>query len=70
MFFAQGEGRLAWPEVASAAVQVVSSLERLSYDSLGSDLHKYNLKMRQLDFNVKVVQQKKYLYLLGSTEFI
>lgn len=55
MFLAQGEGRLAWPEVAPAAVQVVSSLERLSYDSLGSDLHKYNLKMRQLDFNVKVV---------------
>lgn len=70
MFLAQGEGRLAWPEVAPAAVQVVSSLERLSFDSLGSDLHKYNLKMRQLDFNVKVVHQKKFLYLLGSTEFI
>lgn len=48
-----GEGSLAWPEVAPAAVEVVSALERLSYDSLGNDLHKYNLKMRQLDFNVK-----------------
>jgi hypothetical protein len=50
----QGEGDLAWPEVAPAAVEVASALERLSHDSLGNDLHKYNLKMRQLDFNVKV----------------
>ncbi|KAG0614610.1 hypothetical protein M758_6G190200 [Ceratodon purpureus] len=48
-----GEGELAWPEVAPAAVEVASALERLSHDSLGNDLHKYNLKMRQLDFNVK-----------------
>ncbi|CAM6042307.1 unnamed protein product [Sphagnum compactum] len=44
---------LAWPEVATAAMAVVRALEQLSHDSLGTDLHKYNLKMRQLDFNVK-----------------
>lgn len=51
----QGEAALAWPEVASTAIEVVSALEKLSHDSLGNDLHKYNLKMRQLDFNVKVL---------------
>jgi len=50
----QGAGSLAWPEVATAAMAVVRALEQLSHDSLGTDLHKYNLKMRQLDFNVKV----------------
>jgi hypothetical protein len=50
----QGEGSLAWPEVATTAMAVVRALEHLSHDSLGTDLHKYNLKMRQLDFNVKV----------------
>ncbi len=50
----QGEGSLAWPEVATTAMAVVRALEQLSHDSLGTDLHKYNLKMRQLDFNVKV----------------
>jgi hypothetical protein len=49
-----GEGSLAWPEVATTAMAVVRALEQLSHDSLGTDLHKYNLKMRQLDFNVKV----------------
>jgi hypothetical protein len=49
----QGEGSLAWPEVATTAMAVVRALEQLSHDSLGTDLHKYNLKMRQLDFNVK-----------------
>jgi hypothetical protein len=48
-----GAGSLAWPEVATAAMAVVRALEQLSHDSLGTDLHKYNLKMRQLDFNVK-----------------
>ena len=57
LFFGQcqGEGDLAWPEIAPTAVGVASALERLSHDSLGNDLHKYNLKMRQLDFNVKVI---------------
>lgn len=57
----QGEGDLAWPEIATTAVEVASALERLSHDSLGNDLHKYNLKMRQLDFNVKVISHS-YLY--------
>jgi hypothetical protein len=59
--FWQGEGDLAWPEIATTAVEVASALERLSHDSLGNDLHKYNLKMRQLDFNVKVISHS-YLY--------
>lgn len=41
---------LLWPE---AAVAAVTSLERTAYESLSSDMHKYNLKMRQLEFNLK-----------------
>lgn len=48
-----GEGDLTWPEIAPVAVEVAYALEKLANDSLGIDLHKYNLKMRSLDFNVK-----------------
>lgn len=53
--FSQGEGDLTWPEIAPVAVEVAYALEKLANDSLGIDLHKYNLKMRSLDFNVKVI---------------
>ncbi|KAJ0970188.1 hypothetical protein J5N97_023065 [Dioscorea zingiberensis] len=36
-----------------AAIQAVTTLEKVSYDALGSDFQKYNQKMRQLDFNLK-----------------
>lgn len=41
---------LLWPE---AAVAAVTSLEKTAYESLSSDMHKYNIKMRQLEFNLK-----------------
>lgn len=41
---------LVWPDAAIAAV---TSLERAAYESLSSDMHKYNIKMRQLEFNLK-----------------
>ena len=43
---------LVWPDDAVAAV---TGLEKVAFDTLGSDMHKYNLKMRQLEFNLKVV---------------
>lgn len=46
----KGDGDLIWPE---AAVAAVTALERSTYEILGSDMHKYNLKMRQLEFNLK-----------------
>ncbi|KAH9301640.1 hypothetical protein KI387_013223, partial [Taxus chinensis] len=44
------EDNIVWPE---AAVVAISALEKAAYESLGSDNHKYNLKMRQLEFNLK-----------------
>lgn len=44
------DGELLWPK---AAVTAVASLERNAYETLGSDMHKYNIKMRQLEFNLK-----------------
>ncbi|KAH7302409.1 hypothetical protein KP509_23G070700 [Ceratopteris richardii] len=41
---------LMWPD---AAVSATSSLERQAYEILSSDMHKYNIKMRQLEFNLK-----------------
>ncbi|KAI5065130.1 hypothetical protein GOP47_0019825 [Adiantum capillus-veneris] len=41
---------LTWP---AAAVAAVTCLERTAFESLSSDMHKYNLKMRQLEFNLK-----------------
>eukprot|EP01018_Ginkgo_biloba_P033381 Gb_08352 [translate_table: standard] len=44
------EDNIPWPD---AAVEAITALEKASYESLGSDNHKYNLKMRQLEFNLK-----------------
>jgi hypothetical protein len=43
---------LAWP---GDAVVAVTGLEKVAFDTLGVDMHKYNLKMRQLEFNLKVI---------------
>lgn len=32
----------------------MTTLEKVSYEALGSDFQKYNQKMRKLDFNLKV----------------
>ncbi|KAJ0966676.1 hypothetical protein J5N97_023593 [Dioscorea zingiberensis] len=45
-----GFGRIYWP---GSAVFAIVALEKASFDALGSDFHKYNQKMRQLDFNLK-----------------
>ncbi|KQK08182.1 FK506-binding protein 3 isoform X2 [Brachypodium distachyon] len=34
-------------------VSIMASLEKSTYDSLGSDFQKYNQKMRKLEFNIK-----------------
>ncbi|KAL2611228.1 hypothetical protein R1flu_022920 [Riccia fluitans] len=44
------EGVIVWPE---SAIQAASALEKFAYEFYESDQHKYNLKMRQLDFNLK-----------------
>ncbi|GLJ21597.1 hypothetical protein SUGI_0401180 [Cryptomeria japonica] len=44
------EDNIVWPD---AAVEAIVALEKAAYESLGSDNHKYNLKMRQLEFNLK-----------------
>lgn len=41
---------ILWPE---AAVAAITALEKAAYETLGSDNHKYNIKMRQLEFNLK-----------------
>jgi len=43
--------RICWPDTAVAAI---TALEKASHETLGSDFQKYNQKMRQLDFNLKV----------------
>lgn len=50
-FFAQGDVSFHWPD---AAVPAIASLEKAGHDALSSDYHKYNQKMRQLRFNLKV----------------
>eukprot|EP00252_Welwitschia_mirabilis_P014343 TRINITY_DN31519_c0_g1_i1.p1 TRINITY_DN31519_c0_g1~~TRINITY_DN31519_c0_g1_i1.p1 ORF type:complete len:602 (-),score=176.07 TRINITY_DN31519_c0_g1_i1:245-2050(-) len=44
------ESFLVWPH---AAIPAVCALEKAAHESLGNDNHKYNMKMRQLDFNLK-----------------
>ncbi|XP_031484380.1 uncharacterized protein LOC116253608 [Nymphaea colorata] len=46
----KGEETVRWPD---AAVSAVTALEKASHEGLGSDLQKYNQKMRQLVFNFK-----------------
>ena len=40
-----------WPDSAVAAI---AALEKASHEALSSDFQKYNQKMRQLAFNLKV----------------
>ena len=40
-----------WPD---AAVPAVTALEKASHEALSSDYQKYNQKLRQLVFNLKV----------------
>lgn len=42
---------LIWPDIA---VSAITALEKTVHEALGSDFQKYNQKMRQLDFNLKV----------------
>ncbi|KAJ7299264.1 hypothetical protein O6H91_Y265200 [Diphasiastrum complanatum] len=44
------EGEYAWPLGVIAAT---TALEKTIYSTLSADMHKYNLKMRQLAFNLK-----------------
>lgn len=50
-FYLQGGKSFLWPD---AAVPAVTALEKASHDSLSSDFQKYNQKLRQLVFNLKV----------------
>lgn len=47
----QAGENICWPDTA---VWVVTSVERAAHEALSSDFQKYNQKMRQLDFNLKV----------------
>mgnify|MGYP000244005123 CR=1 FL=1 len=53
MLVLQIHADLLWP---NDAVVAVTGLEKVAFDTLGSDMHKYNLKMRQLEFNLKVIR--------------
>ncbi|CAL0331990.1 unnamed protein product [Lupinus luteus] len=46
----KGSKYFIWPD---AAVPAIAALEKASHDALSSDLHKYNQKLRSLDFNLK-----------------
>ncbi|XP_026659863.2 uncharacterized protein LOC103705547 [Phoenix dactylifera] len=51
-------GRICWPD---DAVPAITALGGATHETLGSDFQKYNQKMRQLDFNLKMgrKQEKK-----------
>ena len=51
LYYAQDGEDFIWPD---AAVQAVTALEKASHDSLYSDYQKYNQKLRQLSFNLRV----------------
>lgn len=51
IFVLQAVEKSCWPD---AAVESITALEKASHENLGSDFQKYNQKMRQLDFNLKV----------------
>ncbi|OAE21001.1 hypothetical protein AXG93_2024s1140 [Marchantia polymorpha subsp. ruderalis] len=44
------DGVIVWPE---SAISAASALEKFAHEFHDTDHHKYNLKMRQLDFNLK-----------------
>ncbi|KAJ7543475.1 hypothetical protein O6H91_09G039600 [Diphasiastrum complanatum] len=46
----QIEGELAWP---ADVITASTALEKTVFSTLSTDMHKYNLKMRQLAFNLK-----------------
>ncbi|GFZ01407.1 bromo-adjacent homology (BAH) domain-containing protein [Actinidia rufa] len=48
---ASDDKTFVWPD---AAVPAITALEKASHDALSSDFQKYNQKMRQLLFNLKV----------------
>lgn len=48
----QVDGVIVWPE---SAISAASALEKFAHEFHDTDHHKYNLKMRQLDFNLKVL---------------
>ena len=50
IFFQSGKSFL-WPD---AAVPAVTALEKVAHETLSSDFQKYNQKIRQLVFNLKV----------------
>ncbi|KAF8380247.1 hypothetical protein HHK36_027730 [Tetracentron sinense] len=47
----KGDGSIRWPD---AAVPAITALEQVSHEALGYDFQKYNQKMRQLVFNLKL----------------
>lgn len=47
----QSSKSFIWPD---AAVPAITALEKVSNDALSADFQKYNQKMRQLVFNLKV----------------
>lgn len=57
----QNSKSFVWPDVA---VRAVVALEKASHDSLSSDYQKYNQKLRQLVFNLKVRRCSSALMLL------
>jgi len=50
-FTLQSSKSFVWPDVA---VPAVVALEKASHDTFSSDYQKYNQKLRQLVFNLKV----------------
>lgn len=69
--FLQGKASFLWPD---DAITAVAALEKASHETLSSDFQKYNQKMRQLQFNLKVDGCLTFLllacmhtYMLNST---
>ncbi|KAH7405357.1 hypothetical protein KP509_15G067300 [Ceratopteris richardii] len=61
---------IIWPD---SAVSAVTSLEKAAYESLSSDMHKYNIKMRQLEFNLKnstILAQRLLKYELDASKVL
>ncbi|XP_047325031.1 uncharacterized protein LOC124928825 [Impatiens glandulifera] len=58
-------GMFPWPD---AVVPAVVALEKIAHDTLSSDFHKYNQKMRQLFFNLKKYTFLAQRFLMGELE--
>lgn len=62
LFFSlQSSKPFKWPD---AAVSAIVALEKASHDAFSSDFQKYNQKLRQLTFNLKVRCWPSTLYLI------